>query len=58
MSETLNLNIILTPPPADASPETLASVSLQVDVLGLSHTGDLLQNPLSAEEVQCCLQHT
>ncbi len=50
MLETLNLNLILTPPPADAPPETLASVSLHADALGLSHTGDLLQNPLKEGE--------
>jgi tetratricopeptide (TPR) repeat protein len=50
MYETLNLNIILTPPPAGSLPETLASVSLQVDALGLSHTGDLLETPLKEGE--------
>ncbi len=52
MLETLNLSIILTPPPAGSPPETLASLALQVDAFGLSHTGDLLQNPLSQEEVE------
>ena len=50
MFETLNLNIILTPPPTGSPAETLASVSLQSEAHGLSHTGDLLQMPLSEEE--------
>src|SRR5260370_26418949 len=55
MVETLNLKIVLTPPPAGAPTEMLASVSLQLDTLGLSHTGDLLQNPLKkGEEERLC----
>src|SRR5258708_9608299 len=50
MVETLNLNIVLTPPPADAPPEMLASVSLQLDIFGLSHAGDLLKDPLEKGE--------
>ncbi len=50
MVETLNLNIVLTPPPADAPPEMLASVSLQLDIFGLSHAGDLLKDPLKKGE--------
>jgi len=50
MVETLNLNIVLSLPPADAPPEALASVSLQLDTFGLSHTGDLLKAPLKEGE--------
>ena len=50
MFETLNLSIILTPPLADAPPDMLASVSLHNEAHGLSSSGDLLKNPLSAEE--------
>lgn len=50
MAETLNLSIILTPPPADSPPETLASVSLEIDAFGLSHTGGLLKDPLKEGE--------
>src|SRR6266699_1827962 len=50
MVEALNMNIILKPPPEGAPPETLASVSLQVEALGLNYTGDLLQNPLTEGE--------
>ncbi len=50
MVEALNMNIILKPPPVGSPPETLASVSLQVDAFGLNHTGDLLQNPLKEGE--------
>src|SRR5260370_30129141 len=50
MVETLNLKIVLTPPPAGAPPEMLASVSLQLDIFGLSHAGDLLKDPLKKGE--------
>src|SRR5260221_4078942 len=50
MVETLNLNIVLSLPPADAPPEALASMSLQLDIFGLSHAGDLLKDPLKEGE--------
>ncbi|HEY1353099.1 MAG TPA: CHAT domain-containing protein [Ktedonobacteraceae bacterium] len=50
MVETLNLNVMLTPPPAGSPSDMLASVSLQFEAHGSSHSGDLLTNPLSKEE--------
>src|SRR5260370_42576044 len=49
MVETLKLNVMLTPPPAGSPPDMLASVSLQLEAFGLSHSGDLLHNPLSED---------
>src|SRR5215470_11951938 len=45
ISQVLDLSVILTPPPAGESPDVLASIALHDNVLGLSHSGDLLRNP-------------
>ena len=49
-SDPLDLSITLTPPPADSLPEVLATITLRCDPLGLSHTGDLLKDPLASQE--------
>src|SRR5690242_8104837 len=49
--DLLDLSITLTPPPAGSPLETLATITLQCSApLGLSHTGDLLKDPLSSQE--------
>ena len=50
MSTLLDLAITLTPPPAGSPPEVVASITLRCDILGLSHTGDLLTDPLTQQE--------
>lgn len=50
MSQILDLSVTLTPPPAEAGPAVLASITLRYDALGLSHFGDLLTDPLSKQE--------
>ncbi len=50
MDQLLDLSITLTPPPAGSPPEAIASMQLRCDTLGLSHTGDLLLNPLTHNE--------
>jgi hypothetical protein len=50
MANVLDLTFALNPPPAYAPKETIAIIDLRCDTLGLSHTGDLLQNPLSRDE--------
>jgi predicted ATPase len=50
MAEPLTLSIMLSPPPAGSPPETLASMALQLDAFGLSHSGDLLHAPLEEGE--------
>jgi hypothetical protein len=52
MTTVLDLSVTLTPPPADADPKVLACITLRCDALGLSHTGDLLTDPLSKQERQ------
>src|SRR5439155_18752708 len=49
--DLLDLSITLTPPPAGSPPEVLATIALQCSApLGLSHTGDLLTDPLTPLE--------
>jgi hypothetical protein len=48
--DLLDLSITLGPPPAGSPPEILATITLRYDKLGLSHTDDLLEDPLSAQE--------
>src|SRR5437899_13055510 len=49
-SDPLDLSITLTPPPAGSPPEVLATITQRCDHLGLSHTGDLLTDPLKQPE--------
>lgn len=46
----LDLSITLTKPPEGSPPEDIASITLNCPGLGLSHTGDLLKDPLSKQE--------
>lgn len=46
----IDLIVTLTPPPADAAPETVAAIALSCPTLGLSHGGDLLRDPLDERE--------
>jgi hypothetical protein len=50
MPQVLDLSVNFTPPPAGADPDVLAHISLHCDILGLSHSGDLLRDPLSPQE--------
>jgi len=50
MTEILDLAVTLTVPPTGAAPEVLASIALRCDALGLSHSGDLLSDPLTRQE--------
>src|SRR5712692_11025570 len=50
MDQPLDLCITLTPAPADASPETIASIELRCEQLGLQHRGDVLLDPLTAKD--------
>jgi tetratricopeptide (TPR) repeat protein len=50
MPQVLDLSVTFTPPPAGADPDVLASITLRYDAQGLTHTDDLLTNPLSKQE--------
>jgi CHAT domain len=50
MRHTLDLSITLTPPPAETPGQIIASTALRCDALGLSHTGNLLSDPLTQQE--------
>src|SRR6266571_2871816 len=50
LDQLLDLSITLIPPPAGSPPEAIASMQLRCDQLGLSHSGDLLLNPLTPTE--------
>ncbi len=50
MANVLDLTIALNLPPVNMPKDTIASIDLRCDSLGLSHTGDLLQNPISPDE--------
>src|SRR5437588_9091927 len=50
LPETFDLSITLTPPPEGSPPEVIASIALRYDKQGLSHTGDLLTDPLLTPE--------
>src|SRR5437868_13143017 len=51
MNDTvLDLCITLVPPPPGASPETIATIELRCDQLGLQYPGDVLVNPLTSRE--------
>src|SRR5438552_358428 len=48
--DPLDLSISLAPPPDGSPPQVLATITLRCDHLGLSHTGDLLTDPLTQPE--------
>ena len=50
LDQLLDLSITLNPPPADSPSETIASIELRCDPLGLRHNGDLLSDPLTTRE--------
>jgi tetratricopeptide (TPR) repeat protein len=50
MEQLLDLCIKLNSPPAGSPPETIASIELRCDQLGLQHEGDLLADPLTVKE--------
>jgi hypothetical protein len=50
LDQLLDLSITLTPPPVGSPPETIASIQLRCDQLGLQHEGDLLADPLTTKE--------
>jgi len=50
MPALLDLTVSLSPPPADASPATLARVDLRCEALGLSAPQGLLEDPLEPAE--------
>src|SRR6266852_5839371 len=50
MDQPLDLCITLVPPPADASPETIAAIELRCDQLGLQHKGNILVDPLTTRD--------
>ena len=49
MSQSLDLTITLTPP-GEAQSEAMATIALNCAVLGLNHSGDLLDDPLTPQE--------
>ncbi len=50
MNQPLDLCITLTPPPAGSLSNVIASIALRCDPQGLSHTGDVLTDPLTQQE--------
>ncbi len=48
--DLLDLSVILTPPPTEAPPGTIASITLGCELLGSDHAGDFLTDPLTAEK--------
>src|SRR5438128_79326 len=48
--DLLDLSIMLTPPPEGSAPDVIASITLRYDKRGLSHTGDVLNDPLKSQE--------
>src|SRR5260221_2548624 len=46
----LDLCIALVPPPPGAPPETIATIELRCDQLGLQYAGDVLTDPLTSRE--------
>src|SRR5258707_10328945 len=46
----LDLSITLTPPAAEAAPDTLANITLRCEALGLEHAGGLVTAPVSELE--------
>ncbi len=51
MSQLLDLAITLTPPgKGKKQSKAIASIALNCAILGLSHTGDLLEDPLTQQE--------
>ena len=50
MTNLLDLVITLSPPPTNSSPNTIARIGLNCAALGAAYEGDLLSDPLTAEE--------
>src|SRR6266446_4107042 len=50
MESLLDLSITLTLPPPGSPPEVVAASALHSDQLGLTHTGDVLFDPLTSQE--------
>jgi len=50
MPDLLDLTITLAPPPVGSPLEAIASIALRCDALGVEHTGDLLVDPITAQE--------
>jgi len=50
MSQLLDLSITLDPLPQGSPPEQIARITLRSEQQGLSHTGDILSDPLKPDE--------
>lgn len=50
MEQPLDLSITLTEPPQGSSPDTIASIELRCDQLGLQYNRDVLIDPLTPQE--------
>lgn len=50
LQKVLDLSIVFTQPPPDSSPEILAHIAVQCEVLGLNHTGEVFADPLTKAE--------
>lgn len=50
MNVPLDLRMTLAAPPQGASSDVIASITLSCETLDLSHTGDLLTDPLTQRE--------
>jgi hypothetical protein len=50
MELPLDLSITLDKVPAGAAPETIATIALSCNALGLNHTDDVLSDPLTQQE--------
>ncbi|HEV7234728.1 MAG TPA: hypothetical protein VGN15_01020, partial [Ktedonobacteraceae bacterium] len=50
MSQRLDLSVTLTSPPSEAPVGVIASSALHCELLGLSHAGDFLTDPLTQHE--------
>jgi hypothetical protein len=52
MTVILDLSVTLAAPSPGATPEVLANIALRCDMLGLSHRGNLLTDPLTTQKRQ------
>src|SRR5258706_3919388 len=50
MSQLLDLSITFDPPPTEAAPENIASITLRCEALGLTLSGGLLTDPITQQE--------
>src|SRR5258706_8923868 len=50
MSQLLDLSITFDPPPTEAAPEIIASITLRCEALGLTLPGGLLTDPITRQE--------